>query len=456
MAIKGCIWYQGESDASCSLLTSANFPVSAQPRFVETYKRIWLRLAKNVRKAFGAGTPFYFMQIASWHTKNDSTDVGFSAVREGLRRAAGEIAAPSGMAVAYDTIGPIGNIGHPDNKKEAASRLAALVLKDVYGAALDAVKSPEAIAVAYDPCGKVTVTFDTVGNGLVKGRLDPLTQNAAAVATTELTVNGFQLSPDGVIWSDAKATVDGTRVLCEYANRTGMHTARYLRYACYDSPCGLVGNLDDASDPTAYVVRRSPCDLYCKTERTSGNASVLPALPIAATSIANDPPLLERADVTSDEKAVSVMSSASDGLRNAIRTAADYDGFKAWVDACDLHQLTAKTDPYALFSYATDQDHIVSGAEVDDIRVTDIRVDDAIVTVKAAFSGFTFGPAPRMRLLTPLFGLTGAIGNFDFSPSKVTSYEVQVKSSSDIVYTVKKPDTEKDKTFFYKATARTH
>lgn len=107
-AIRGAIWYQGESNADNPELYSRTFPT----------------LIRDWRRAWGQGEfPFYFVQLASFGTGADWP---------GLREAQFKTLelANTGMAVAID-IGTTNDI-HPKNKQDVGKRLALWALRDVY------------------------------------------------------------------------------------------------------------------------------------------------------------------------------------------------------------------------------------------------------------------------------------------------------------------------------------
>jgi sialate O-acetylesterase len=111
-AIKGVIWYQGESDGG---------PVRAP-----NSDRVFSALIRDWRRLWGQDDfPFLFVQLASYQT-----DAGqWGDVREGQRRAL-EVA-NTGMAVVLD-VGEANNV-HPPDKKTAGERLVAAWLGVAYG-----------------------------------------------------------------------------------------------------------------------------------------------------------------------------------------------------------------------------------------------------------------------------------------------------------------------------------
>ena len=111
-AIKGAIWYQGETDAS--------------PERAPNYLRVFSALIMDWRRQWAEGNfPFLYVQISSYGNGAD-----WGTLRDAQRRTL-ELGA-TGMAVTLD-VGLTGNI-HPPDKQTVGARLAANALQMVYGA----------------------------------------------------------------------------------------------------------------------------------------------------------------------------------------------------------------------------------------------------------------------------------------------------------------------------------
>lgn len=114
-AMKGAIWYQGESNASRAKQYETIFP-----QLIEDWRCLW----KN-------DFPFYFVQLANF--KEPSTEPGIPdewAELQNAQRLA--LSLPkTGMAVIND-IGMAGDV-HPTNKKDVGHRLARWALAKDYG-----------------------------------------------------------------------------------------------------------------------------------------------------------------------------------------------------------------------------------------------------------------------------------------------------------------------------------
>ena len=112
-AIRGAIWYQGESNAGRAYQYRTLFPI----------------MIRDWRRAWGHVFPFYFVQLANWRPRKEQPDESdWAELREAQFMTLRE--PQTGMAVAID-IG--GEDLHPRNKLDVGRRLAAWALADVYG-----------------------------------------------------------------------------------------------------------------------------------------------------------------------------------------------------------------------------------------------------------------------------------------------------------------------------------
>ncbi|MDT5270504.1 MAG: sialate O-acetylesterase [Acidobacteriota bacterium] len=115
-AIRGAIWYQGESNAGRA----------------EQYRTLFPAMIRDWRAAWGLGDfPFYFVQLANWKARPaDSIDSEWAELRE-AQTLTMRAAPNTGMAVVID-IGNPDDI-HPRNKLDVGLRLARWALADTYG-----------------------------------------------------------------------------------------------------------------------------------------------------------------------------------------------------------------------------------------------------------------------------------------------------------------------------------
>lgn len=150
-AIKGCLWYQGESN-------------NDRP---QQYETLFPAFVKQIRAQSGQGDfPFYFCQIAPYNYNNfaavNINNNNSAYLRDAQRKAVAKIP-NSGMAVLMD-IGEEFGI-HPMDKAAGSKRLAYMALAKTYGLKGFASESPayESIAISGNT---VTIKFSNAANGL--------------------------------------------------------------------------------------------------------------------------------------------------------------------------------------------------------------------------------------------------------------------------------------------------
>jgi sialate O-acetylesterase len=113
-ALRGALWYQGESNAN---------------RAAE-YHRLFAAMIGEWRESFGqAELPFYWVQLAAYVDPKQPQDVSWAYLREAQAQT---LSLPgTGMAVAMD-IGDAKTI-HPHDKQEVGRRLALIAKAKAYG-----------------------------------------------------------------------------------------------------------------------------------------------------------------------------------------------------------------------------------------------------------------------------------------------------------------------------------
>ena len=113
-AIRGAIWYQGESNASRAYQYRTLFPL-----MIRDWRRAWAE----------GDFPFYYVQLANWQpTKAEPDESEWAELREAQTMTLHE--PRTGMAVIID-IGDANDI-HPRNKLDVGHRLAVWALADTY------------------------------------------------------------------------------------------------------------------------------------------------------------------------------------------------------------------------------------------------------------------------------------------------------------------------------------
>lgn len=178
LAVKGAIWYQGESNAGRA----------------DQYRRLLPAMITDWRTRFQNKFPFFVVQLANFQVRHeDPVDDAWAELREAQAFTA-QTLPHTGLALAID-IGERGDI-HPKNKKEVGRRLSLAALHDVYGRNVS-YSGPQAVRVRPGH-GILTVDFDHADGGLkgVDGR-----------------VSGFSIAGADrrFFWADAK--IEGASVV---------------------------------------------------------------------------------------------------------------------------------------------------------------------------------------------------------------------------------------------------
>lgn len=146
-AKRGVIWYQGESNADRA----------------SEYRVLFRTLIKSWRPPFAPMPPFYFVQLANFkQAVSEPGESEWAELREA--QAAALLLEATAMAVTID-IGDANDI-HPRNKQEVGRRLALHALRNVHGRT-DIVASGPLFKSARFAGSEVTITFDSVGTGLI-------------------------------------------------------------------------------------------------------------------------------------------------------------------------------------------------------------------------------------------------------------------------------------------------
>jgi len=199
MAMRGVLWYQGETNAGRSYQYRQSFPL----------------MITDWRKKFGQEMSFYFVQLANYGANNSSNQgSGWAELREAQTMT---LSLPkTGMAVITD-IGNPKDI-HPTNKQDVGHRLALNALKFDYGQDIN-YSSPLYDGVKFEG-GKAIVSFKHTGGGLVaKDKYGYL--------------KGFEVTGDDKVFHFATAELKGNTVIVSHPN---VSKPVAVRYAWADSP----------------------------------------------------------------------------------------------------------------------------------------------------------------------------------------------------------------------------
>ncbi len=204
-AIRGAIWYQGESNATRAY----------------QYRTVFADMIKDWRRQWTQGNspqgdfPFLFVQLANFMKFEDEPkESDWAELREAQTMA---LALPNtGMAVIID-IGEGADI-HPKNKHDVGKRLALAAKKIAYKEEIN-YSSPMYESMQINE-NKAVISFKHIGNGLVvKDRYGYL--------------NGFAIAGEDKKFYWAKAYLEGNKVVV-YSENVSKPTA--VRYAWANNP----------------------------------------------------------------------------------------------------------------------------------------------------------------------------------------------------------------------------
>jgi sialate O-acetylesterase len=227
-AIRGAIWYQGESNAGGGT--------------GHLYQLLLSTMVKEWRTRWGQGDfPFGWVQLPNFHAaqKEPVEDTGWVMVREGMLKT---LALPNtGMAITTD-IGEDKDI-HPKNKQDIGKRLAMWALADVYKQKDIASSGP--LYVGHKIKGsEVTITFKhadgdlvvKIGDGLVTPRVEwPTVWPPGGTGFGQ--IRGFVVAGADKQWHHAAAKIIGNTVV---VTSPEVKQPVAVRYAWADNPdCNL-------------------------------------------------------------------------------------------------------------------------------------------------------------------------------------------------------------------------
>ena len=218
-AIRGALWYQGES-------------IAWGTPGLNLYGAVQRALIKDWRARWGEGDfPFYLVQLPG--QQNISNNPRIREEQDSV------LSVPNtAMAVTIDT-GEAHNV-HPKNKEPLGDRLTRIALANVYG------RKIEYYGPMYDSMkvegGAIRVSFTHLGGGL-KAKGD--------------TLKGFQIAGDDKKFVDAEAKIDGDTLVISSAQ---VAAPVAVRYAWDNYPEGMGCNLYNAAGLPAAPFRSDKWD----------------------------------------------------------------------------------------------------------------------------------------------------------------------------------------------------
>jgi sialate O-acetylesterase len=213
MAIRGVIWYQGESNGGAE-----RYPI---------YDKTMRALIEDWRKQWGVGAfPFLFTQIANYKT---GAGDNWANLRDQQLKTLG--LGNTGMAVTID-IGNPDDI-HPTNKAEVGRRLALWARALAYGE--DVSYSGPQFRQATPEGNSIRVWFEHHAKGLVAKGGELAGAQGLVVKEGELT--GWEVAGADGKFVPATAKIDGNTVV---ATSDAVTEPRFVRYGWASSPqCNL-------------------------------------------------------------------------------------------------------------------------------------------------------------------------------------------------------------------------
>jgi sialate O-acetylesterase len=178
-AVRGVIWYQGESNMREGM----------------KYRDHMEALIVGWRRAWGQDLPFGFVQIAPWsgYGKDNKLPELWEAQAASLKIPG------TGMVVTTDLVDDIKDI-HPRNKKDVGDRLALWAMATVYGKKDLVYSGPMYKSMKLED-DKIRLNFAHTGGGLKSRDGKPLTE--------------FEIAGEDGKFVPAEATIDGTSVVVQ-------------------------------------------------------------------------------------------------------------------------------------------------------------------------------------------------------------------------------------------------
>lgn len=204
-AIRGAIWYQGESNANSA----------RQGAGAENYGLQLRTMIADWRNRWGQGDfPFAWVQLPLFHKEQVEPveETGWTIVREQMLKT---LKVPNtGMAITLD-LGEANDI-HPKDKQGVGKRLAAWALAKVYNQKGSVASGP--LPDGYEIVGSEVVLSFRYASGL-RPNGDKL--------------NGFAIAGADLKWLAANARIEGEQVIVSHPD---VKQPKAVRYAWADNP----------------------------------------------------------------------------------------------------------------------------------------------------------------------------------------------------------------------------
>lgn len=204
-AVKGAIWYQGESNVGLA----------------HQYRELLPLMINDWRTRWGYNFPFYIVQLASFHElQTEPIESSWAELRE-AQLITSQTLSNTGLAVLTD-IGNAKDI-HPKNKQEVGRRLSLLARALTYG---EKITYSSPIYKSYQmENGKIRISFDHADGGLKTN--DGSTPKGFTIAGVD----------HKFYWADAK--IEGNEIVVSSPH---VKFPVAVRYAWADNPLCNVFN----------------------------------------------------------------------------------------------------------------------------------------------------------------------------------------------------------------------
>lgn len=187
-AIRGAIWYQGESNAGKPI----------------EYRTLFADMIVDWRKRWGYDFPFYCVQLAPWHAgKVDGENWAYLREAQGI---ACDRVKNAGVAVITD-VGDKDDI-HPQKKEPVGGRLALLALAKTYGQRIEySGPAYKSMRINGD---RAILSFDHLGTGLSVGQFS---MAGAPDVGNDGRLVGFTIAGEDKVFHPADALIEGNNVV---------------------------------------------------------------------------------------------------------------------------------------------------------------------------------------------------------------------------------------------------
>ncbi len=191
-AIKGALWYQGESNGG-----EGDEYASKMRALIGGWRKIWQQ----------GDFPFYYVQLANFQNASNDPAGGDGWAKHRMAQLESLSIPKTGMAVIID-VGEGPDI-HPKNKFDVGERLARWALHHDYGQANLETSGPLFKEATFDG-NKAIVSFTHTGTGLMVGKKNGRQPTEADHIGT---LKRFAIAGDDKKWVWGQAVIDGDKVV---------------------------------------------------------------------------------------------------------------------------------------------------------------------------------------------------------------------------------------------------